>query len=115
VQYFFVQYTLSAGEMCRNDKKLTISAEHVVKGLEELEFPFVDKLNEFLTLYKMEQANKKVAKLTTQQNTMTTTTTATEESNDDLQAPAKKQKLDPDSKLPSEEKKSMATETMEGE
>ena len=69
--------------MCHSERKTRISAEHVLKAIEELEFNFGDKLEECLKLYKEEYKERKTSKTLEKQEESENMTTDEHEDNDE--------------------------------
>lgn len=82
--------------MCQAQSKAVISSEHVLKAIEELEFPFGVQLKECLDAYHKDQSQKKETKKSDSHSTdkvevksKEDTTTATQ----DAEPQKKRQKL----------------------
>lgn len=54
--------TLSSNDICTNEDKSKITTEHVLKALEEMEFDFGSKLQEFIAQHRLDESAKKARK-----------------------------------------------------
>jgi len=62
-KYFILYLSSCSNDFCKSCNRTTIGVNHVYGACEELEFPdFVEKLKQFLEVYKKEQAAKKSSK-----------------------------------------------------
>lgn len=59
---FILYLTACANDICHADGKTKLTHDHVLKAIEELEFPFGKELKDCLDAYRSESAEKKQKK-----------------------------------------------------